>query len=716
MEMLNKIYKKYRHGINMAAILAVAAAVLLWVGYYCLPTASGYSKRQIVNDDYSVITQSISGPEGIRQEIQVKEGTRLYGVSVDFHTYNRVCFGTVYVRLEDENGNVIALADADMTSLLDNTFKNFIFDQMVYCRQDSRYTLHIYTSPQSSEDRIALWKSEKAYEGFSLTENGWQTDSTIALQYITEYVGNDIYGWFVLVSVLTLAGLETVYLMIFVRKSRIENIFAVAALFTGLIFALLTPAGGAPDEYVHIASAYKISNSIMGFENSDRADILNVRRCDAVMDLDRPVSYDAFRLADIYRGLTDTAGDGQTAQISARFADTYKPLYLAQALGISLARLLNLGFIPMLMAGRLFNLLMYIGLVWLAVKIMPVYKTMLALCALLPMAGQLTGSFSYDVFVLALSFLFTALIFRLAYGKEKIGRKDMLAPAAALCLLRPAKAIYVLLGALVLIVPSGKFENKKQAVTCKTAVIAAALICWGLMNLSSAINTLKPRQSRRPEITYESSRRQTLPQETEAGLQYPFDIYMRENPPQEEQVYYDPESDLMPNGDSKYYYSIPYILQNMKQTVKLVLSTITTQSGKYLQTMLGTRFGEIIVVDLQASFIWFMMLAAILILSVVPVKDRPSAHRGAAKYLGLAIFAAVCARTVAVCIMWTPINYETIFGIQGRYFLPALPLALFALSPSRLKLEKNIDGGLMFAMLCTDIMVVLNIFILMVSV
>ena len=698
----------------MAVILAVAAAVLLWVGYYCLPTASGYSKRQIVNDDYSVITQSISGREGIRQEIQVKEGTELYGVSVDFHTYNRVCFGTVHVRLEDEKGNVIARADEDMTGLLDNTFKNFIFDQMVYCRQDSRYTLHIYSSPQSDEDRIALWKSEKTYDGFALTENGRRTEGTIALQYITEYVGNDIYGWFALVSLLAVAGLEIVYSLIFIRKSKTENIFAVAAFFMGLIFALLTPVGGAPDEYVHIASAYKMSNSIMGFENSGRSDTLNVRRCDAGMDLDRPVSYDAFRLADIYRGLTDTAGDGQTAQISARFADTYKPLYLAQALGISLARGLGLGFIPMIMAGRLFNLLMYIGLVWLAVKTMPVYKTALALCALLPMAGQLTGSFSYDVFVLALSFLFTALIFSLAHGKEKISRKDMIAPAAALCLLRPAKAIYVLLGALVLIVPSKKFESKKYAAACKTAVIAAALICWGLLNMSSVINTLKPHQSRRPDISSENNRQQTLPQET--GLQYPFDIYMRENPPREEEVYYDPESDLLPNGDSKYYYSIPYILRNMKQTVKLVLYTVTTQSGKYLQTMLGTRFGEIIVVDLQASFIWFIALAAILILSVVPVKDRLCVHCGAAKYRGLAIFAAVCARTVAVCIMWTPINYETIFGIQGRYFLPALPLALFALSPSWLKLEKNIDGGLMFAMLCTDIMVVLNIFILMTSV
>lgn len=714
MEMLNKFYKKYRHGVNMTVILAVAAAVLLWVGYYCLPTASGYSKRQIVNDDYSVITQSISGREDIRQEIQVKEGTELYGVSVDFNTYNRVCFGTVHVRLEDEKGNVIARADEDMTGLLDNTFKNFIFDQMIYCRQDSRYTLHIYTSPQSDEDKIALWKSEETYDGFALTENGRRTEGTIALQYITEYVGNDIYGWFVLVSLLAVAGLEIVYALIFIRKSKTENVFAAAALFTGLIFALLTPVGGAPDEYVHIASAYKISNSIMGVENSRVYNTLTMRRCDAQMNLDSTVNYDAFRLADIYGGLSEKCQSDGTAQVSARFADTYKPVYLAQALGITLARVLGLGFIPMIMAGRLFNLLMYIALVWLAVKIMPVYKTTLALCALLPMAGQLTGSFSYDVFVLALSFLFTALIFSLAYGKEKISRKDMAAPAAVLCLLLPAKAIYVLMGALVFIIPSGKFKSKKSAILSKVVLLGVAVVFWAAVNLTSVIGTLRPHRTAMPEIPRATE--EQLPSSSDESLKYPFDLYMEANPRPDEEVFYDPDGDILPNGDSKYYYSIPYILKNIKQTVKLILTTITTQSGKYLQTMLGTRFGEIIVVNLQASFIWFMVLAAILVLSVTPVSGRACPHKGAAKLLSLAIFATICARAVAACIMWTPINYETIFGIQGRYFLPALPLALSAVSLPRLKLEKNIDGGLMFAMLCTDIMIVLNIFILMTSV
>ena len=39
---------------------------------------------------------------------------------------------------------------------------------------------------------------------------------------------------------------------------------------------------------------------------------------------------------------------------------------------------------------------------------------------------------------------------------------------------------------------------------------------------------------------------------------------------------------------------------------------------------------------------------------------------------------------MAGCLLWTPIRYETLYGLQGRYFLPILPLLLLACLPRRL--------------------------------
>ena len=36
-----------------------------------------------------------------------------------------------------------------------------------------------------------------------------------------------------------------------------------------------------------------------------------------------------------------------------------------------------------------------------------------------------------------------------------------------------------------------------------------------------------------------------------------------------------------------------------------------------------------------------------------------------------------------MALNWPPINYETLFGMQGRYWLPVLPLALLLVKGNR---------------------------------
>ena len=129
--------------------------------------------------------------------------------------------------------------------------------------------------------------------------------------------------------------------------------------------------------------------------------------------------------------------------------------------------------------------------------------------------------------------------------------------------------------------------------------------------------------------------------------------------------------------------------------------------------MIGTRLGEIIVVDLQASWLWFIGILLVLLLSVFNVGDSVSPHKGIRKWWGALIFAGVVALSVAACIMWTPINYVTVFGIQGRYFLPAFPLIVFFLNNTFIRLEKNIDGILIYSMLILDLLIILNVFNIM---
>ena len=88
MNRIKTYINKHRHIFAVAAIILTASAILGWVGYDTLPQASMQSERVIVNDDYSAITAPITDGEGVRQKIRVKGGTKLYGVSLDFHIFS----------------------------------------------------------------------------------------------------------------------------------------------------------------------------------------------------------------------------------------------------------------------------------------------------------------------------------------------------------------------------------------------------------------------------------------------------------------------------------------------------------------------------------------------------------------------------------------------------------------------------------------------------
>ena len=101
MKKLKDFYDKYRHPLWMAVILVVSMCVFGAVGLLCLPDRAQKTERTIVNDDYSALTATVSDSAGIKQSIKVKAGTKLYGVNMNFHIYNKVQHGVAYVDLYD---------------------------------------------------------------------------------------------------------------------------------------------------------------------------------------------------------------------------------------------------------------------------------------------------------------------------------------------------------------------------------------------------------------------------------------------------------------------------------------------------------------------------------------------------------------------------------------------------------------------------------------
>ena len=141
--------------------------------------------------------------------------------------------------------------------------------------------------------------------------------------------------------------------------------------------------------------------------------------------------------------------------------------------------------------------------------------------------------------------------------------------------------------------------------------------------------------------------------------------------------------EVQPNGDSVWTFSFGYICRNLPATLKLLLRTLPEQGALWLQGLLGTTLGEPIVYRIDVS--WLLGVGLVLALLAAALPTAESAPLGRRMAWGTAgILACVALAVLAAALNWTPINYQTLFGMQGRYLLPVLPLALLLLRAQRL--------------------------------
>ena len=173
----------------------------------------------------------------------------------------------------------------------------------------------------------------------------------------------------------------------------------------------------------------------------------------------------------------------------------------------------------------------------------------------------------------------------------------------------------------------------------------------------------------------------------------------------------DPDQLLMtnPNGDSIWTFSLGYICRNLPATAKLLLRTIPEQGALWLQGVLGTTLGEPIVYRLDVSWLLGVGLVLALLAAALPVQgEQPLLGRRAA-WGTAGIILCVVAASLVVALNWTPINYQTLFGLQGRYWLPVLPLALVLCKRAgNIGLRRNASRGAALAVTACTLLTLLQ--------
>lgn len=415
------------------------------------------------------------------------------------------------------------------------------------------------------------------------------------------------------------------------RTVKPEVVFALLVFVAGLFYMFTLTPFCVADEETHYRISYKLSNILMfrfndpmGCSTSDFSYAGFEAYHNTLSGYDR-----------IIKELGGRAEVGLASVIPGDFTISYAPMHLPQALGITAGRLMRRNMVTNIMLGRLFNLLFYGICVFHAVRIAPVYKSVLGCAAAVSAVIQDASMLSHDTYINGISLLMTALFIRMALGEGTVRKKDFVAFAVLGILLSPAKMVYFPFIFLPLLIDKDKFEGGKKkyvAVVLICAFIGMVLIY--LCNLSDL-------------------------RDIEDGS----------------------------NLDFKERYTFDFVISHPAATLKLYLRSTSVFLKPWISEAMVTD-----VLRIAEGWTRYITLAfmAILLLSAADGVGQTEPHISGTLKIGLlaAAFIMYSFILVAMLIAWTNGNSDVILGVHGRYFDPLIPLILLGINIPKMHFKK----------------------------
>lgn len=467
--------------------------------------------------------------------------------------------------------------------------------------------------------------------GRSISWNRWYSDS---------YRG---VVMFLLVAMLSVFFITT--MMVCGGEKRLHRIYFPIALVMGIVFMMMLPAFQAPDEVVHAGTAYRISNSIVGVENVDDLNYLKMREADAAYPkLTRDVTRE--QREKVWDDLFEKTENTKIVKVNFPSLNTFPVQYLVPALGISLGRAVGASGATVFFLGRLFNLLFFVCLITLAIKITPVGKNVMFMVALLPITIQQGMSFSYDVFLIVCAFLYIAEVFH--WSESHLSLKTwsewghaLLLVCSFVCLMVIKQHAYTPMALLLLIilVSHGKVDLQKLLkLVAGIVVLVMFLICCAF-------------------------------------------VWCHFHPLAE------PTNILSYSG--KPSYTIQHILNHPGDSISVFGNTLIDRTAFYYVSGIGSQLGWLDVPTNMITTIAFLPL--LLAAPNIDSDEKKKICTGKRKALYLLIsLGCFCFTVAGMWTGWTPLESITVEGVQGRYFLPFLPLLLMAFTTSKIKIDQTL--------------------------
>ena len=644
-------YKKYRKLLGLGLLMLIVALIFYYVYDVQIREAMNSTHREVVMRDNGELLPVTADSREMVQYYTTEED-KLVGLGIRMDLSEDFAGqGTVHAEVRDvtdaEEGVLLCAADVDASTLLDGQYMGLIFDSSQSGIKGHTYEIRLEFSDELLDSGLSVIVTPAGYYGENpLYVNGEESENRLSMNahtYFNLFLKRYFFAMFLFAEFMA-AGF---YYLAFLRRCRIEKVFVFTILCLGVIYNFVLTPYMTPDESYHIDMSYRHSNTLLGIESAGENKCYK-RQDDTELEFTSSPSLENYKI--IYDGLFSMAENDTLVEAEAT-SSTEAPMiiYLPAVLGMTLARLLHLGTVPMLLLGRWFSLLGFTILTYFGMKKLPFGKTALFLLAVLPMNLQQCTSFSYDAVITGVSFLYICWCVSLAFGEKQVKATDMLGLGIlGIILVYGKSGVYLPLALLIFLIPAARFGGKRVRNLCVLGLFLLPVLCF--LNQNTATVSY---------IATTTEATATVGSSTTAG------------------------------------YTIGYFLSQPLELVRMLANTLSDKTAFYLESLVGQKMGW---VEIDISEVISMLFWLLLILASLKTKEEPMYIRTGQKWW-IVFVCAVCAGLIlaGMLLTWTPRGYVSIEGVQGRYFIPLMPALLLVLRNPRLTWDRCAQRGLIYA-------------------
>ena len=449
----------------------------------------------------------------------------------------------------------------------------------------------------------------------------------------------------IFITLVSIIGLVLIYLL-YKHEMELHNVALILILIFGLLMVFMTPPFSFPDEPAHFTRAELITEGSLYPEFGEKGIYIDdyyfifQQSFDGVTILTPNNNYN--------NPITDHKGYWEWTTDSPFYS------YLFSALGILIAKLLNLTAIWALYLSRIANLIVYAVVSYFMIKIIPKYKLPLLVISTMPLCISQVSSLSYDAFILTFTLVILTYFIKMYLGE--VNRKNLAIFFISVLLVSLIKQPYIILSLLALAIPYENDKLKKYSIV--TIFVLFILTVLSVNYLFTSLFTTTVVQTHNTSTV----------------------------------------SNISFVGQTRYVFSNPLVIFTLIKDMIFSIPNLFVLKANFFHYT-GYKGIKLINVLYLVFFLGFSLFHKLDI-------DFKRKERGILALIFLIVYVGIYA---IFYLTWSPVGSNSILGVQLRYFLPVIALLPLIFSSKYKKIECKEIYILTFIIICLTGLVMLPV-------